>query len=162
MNNFNESNGEIFITSCHRSSSSSSSSSQPFMPLLADGLHNSHHALRFWATLIHWLIPTSSMLSLHILLGLPLTRFPSLGVHSDVILAYLMLLTLATCPAHCPLMHRTLSITSFIPVLHLIISFRIFSLFMMFNNNLSTLRCATASFSPCRYSPCLCSIGHSC
>ena len=83
-------------------SSSPSSSCQLFMPLLADGLHNSRHALGSWATLIYWLLPTSSMLSLHLLLGLPLTRFPSLGVHSDVILAHLVLLILATCPAHCP------------------------------------------------------------
>ena len=41
--------------------------------------------------------------------------FPSLGVHSDVLLAHLVLLILATCPAHCPLMHRTLSIISFTP-----------------------------------------------
>ena len=99
------------------------------MPLLADGL-----------------LPTSSMLSLHLLLGLPLTRFPSLGIHSDVILAHLVLLILATCPAHCPLMHRTLSVISFTPVLHLIISFRILSLFVMFNNNPTILRWATASF----------------
>ena len=52
------------------------------------------------------------MLSLHLLLGLPLTRFPSLGVHSDVILAHLVLLILATCLAHCPLMHHTLPIIS--------------------------------------------------
>ena len=43
------------------------------------------HALRSWATLIHWLLPTSSMLSLHLLLRLPLARLPSLGVHPDVI-----------------------------------------------------------------------------
>ena len=140
----------------------SSSSSQPFMPLLADGLLNSCHALWFWAALIHWLLPTSSMLSLHLLLGLPLTRFPSLGVHSNVILAHLVLLILATCPARYPLMHRTLPIISFTPVLHLIISFRILSLFVMFNNNLH------ASLSHCKllllmfsWSPCLCSIGHS-
>ena len=82
------------------------------MPLLADGLHNSRHALRFWATLIHWLLPTSSILSLLLILGLPLTPFPSLGVHSDVILAQLVLLILATCPADCPVMHCTLSIIS--------------------------------------------------
>ena len=89
---------------------SSSSSSQPFMPLLADGLQHSRHALRSWAALIHWLQPTSSMLSFHLLLGLLLTCFSSLGVHSDVILAHLVLLILATCPAHCPLMQYTLSI----------------------------------------------------
>ena len=48
------------------------------------------------------------MLSLHLLLGLPRTRFLSLGVHSDVVLAHLVLLILTTCHAHCPLMHRTL------------------------------------------------------
>ena len=90
--------------------SSSSSSSQPFKPLLADGLHNLRHALWFWATLIHWLLPTSSMLSLHLFLCLPLTRFPCLGVHSDVILAHLVLLILATCPVHS---HAMLSIISF-------------------------------------------------
>ena len=57
------------------------------------------------------------MLSPHLLLALPLTRFPSLGVHSDVILAHLVLLILATCPAHRPLMHCTLSIIYFTPVL---------------------------------------------
>ena len=56
---------------------------------------------------------------------LPLTRFPSVGVHSDVILAHVVLLILATCPAHCPLLHHTL--ISFTLVLHLI-SFRISSL----------------------------------
>ena len=106
------------------------------MPLLADGLHNSRHALRFWATLIHWLLPTSSMLSLHLLWVSLLLGFLLWGVHSDVILAHLVLLILATCPVHCPLMHHTLSIISFTPVLHLIISFRILSLFVMFNNNL--------------------------
>ena len=125
---------------------SSSLSSQPFMPLLADSLYNSRHALRLWATLIHWLLLTSSMLSLHLLLCLPLTRFPSLGVHSDVILAHLVLLILAACPAHCPFMHYSLSIVSLTPVLHLTISFRILSLFVMFSNNLSMLRWATASF----------------
>ena len=45
----------------------------------------------------------SRCLSLHLLLG-----FPSVGVHSDVILAHLVLLILATCPAHYPLMHCTL------------------------------------------------------
>ena len=67
------------------------------MPLLADGL-NSRHALRSWATLIRWLPPTSSMLSIHLLLGLPLTHFPSLGVHSDVILAHLGRLLLERIP----------------------------------------------------------------
>ena len=60
------------------------------------------------------------------------------------------------------LMHRTLSIIFFTPVLHLIISFRILSLFVMFNNNLSMRRWATASFFSWFFcqSPCLCSIGH--
>ena len=62
------------------------------------------------------------MLSLHLLLGLPVTRFPSPSVHSDVI-THLVLLILATCPAHCPLLHRTLSIIFVTQVLHLIISF---------------------------------------
>ena len=81
--------------------------------------------------------------------GSPFTRFPSLGVHSDVILAHLVLLILAACPAHCPPMHRTLSIIYFNLVLHLIVSFRILSHFVMSNNNLSMLRWATASFSRC-------------
>ena len=44
------------------------------------------------------------MLSLYLLLGFPLTRFFSLGVHSDVILAHLVLFILATCPlsSHAP------------------------------------------------------------
>ena len=79
------------------------------MPLLADELHNSRQ-LRFWATLIHWLLPKSSMLIIHLILDLPPTRFPFVGVHSDVILFHLVLLILATCPAHCPVMHRTHSI----------------------------------------------------
>ena len=58
----------------------------------------------------------------------------------------LVLLILATCPVHCPLMHRTLSIISFTPVLDLITSFRILSLFVMFNNDHSMLRWVTASF----------------
>ena len=37
-------------------------------------------------------------MSLHLLLGLLLTLFPSLGVLSDVMLAHLVLLILATCP----------------------------------------------------------------
>ena len=82
------------------------------MPLLADGLHNLRHALRSWAVLIHWLPTASSMSSLHLLLGLPLSRFPSLGVHSDVIFAHLVFFILATCPAHCPFMHFTFSIIS--------------------------------------------------
>ena len=53
-----------------------------------------------------------------------ITRFSSLGVYSDVILAHLVLLILATYSAHCPLMYRTLSITLFTPVSYLIISFR--------------------------------------
>ena len=57
-----------------------------------------------------------------------------------------MLLILARCPAHCPLMHRTVSIISFTPVLHFIISSRILSLFVMFNNNISMLHWVTASF----------------
>ena len=68
--------------------------SRSLPPLLVDGFHNSRHALRFWATLIHRLLPASSMLSLHLLLSLPLTRFPSLGVPSDAILAHLVLLIL--------------------------------------------------------------------
>ena len=48
----------------------------------------------------------------------------------------------------CPLSsHAPHSIISFTPVLHLIISFRILSLFVIFNNNLSLLCWATASFS---------------
>ena len=95
------------------------------MPLLADGLHNPRHALRSWAVLIHWLPTASSMSSLHLLLGLPLSRFPSLGVHSDVIFAHLVFFILATCPAHCPFMHFTFSIISITPVFDLIISFLI-------------------------------------
>ena len=98
------------------------------MPLLADGLHNLRHALRSWAVLIHWLPTASSMSSLHLLLGLPLSRFPSLGVHSDVIFAHLVFFILATCPAHCPFMHFTFSIISITPVFDLIISFLILSL----------------------------------
>ena len=64
-------------------------------------------------------------------------------------LAHLVLLILATCPAHCPHMHRTLFIISFTPVLDLIISFRILFLFVMFNNDLSMLRWATASCFSC-------------
>ena len=116
------------------------------MPLLADGLHNLRHALRSWAVLIHWLPTASSMSSLHLLLGLPLSRFPSLGVHSDVIFAHLVFFILATCPAHCPFMHFTFSIISITPVFDLIISFLILSLLVMFNNDLSMLRWATASF----------------
>ena len=116
------------------------------MPLLADGLHNLRHALRSWAVLIHWLPTASSMSSLHLLLGLPLSRFPSLGVHSDVIFAHLVFFILATCPAHCPFMHFTFSIISITPVFDLIISFLILSLLVMFNNVLSMLRWATASF----------------
>ena len=52
------------------------------------------------------------MLSLHLLLGLPLTRFPSLGAHSGVIWAHLVLFILATCPAYCPLMHSSKYIQS--------------------------------------------------
>ena len=124
----------------------SSSSSQLFMPLLADGLHNSCYALWSWATPIHWLPPTSSMLSLHLLLGLPLARLPSLGVHSDIILGHLVLLVLTICSAHCPLMHCTLPIISTTFVFDLITSFRILSLFVMFSNGLSMLRWATAIF----------------
>ena len=59
------------------SSQSSSSSSRPLMPLLADGLHNSCRALQSWATLIQWLLPTSSIsLSLDLLSGFPLTCLP--------------------------------------------------------------------------------------
>ena len=47
----------------------------------------------------------------------------------------------------CPLSsHAQHSITSFTSVLDLIISFRILSFFVMFNNNLDILRWATASF----------------
>ena len=116
------------------------------MPLLADGLHNLRHALRSWAVLIHWLPTASSMSSLHLLFGLPLSRFPSLGVHSDVIFAHLVFFILATCPAHCSFMHFTFSIISITPVFDLIISFLILSLLVMFNNDLSMLRWATASF----------------
>ena len=84
------------------------------MPLLADGLHNPPHALRSWAVLIHWLPTASSMSSLHLLLGLPLSRFPSLGVHSDVIFAHLVFFILATCPAHCPFMHFTFDTLSLV------------------------------------------------
>ena len=83
------------------------------------GFHHHHHHLsrscHCWqmASTTHAMHfdfePTSSMLSLHLLLGLHLTCFPSLGVHS-VILAHLVLLILATCPAHCPLLHRTIPI----------------------------------------------------
>ena len=66
-----------------------------FMPLLANCLHNSLHALRSSATLIHWVLPTSSILSLHLLLGLPVTHLPSPCVHSDVILPHLVSLILA-------------------------------------------------------------------
>ena len=125
---------------------SSSSLSQPSEPLKTDGLHNSWHALRSWATLIHCLLPNSSMLSFHFLLSLPLTRSPSLGVHSDIILAHLVLLVLATCPAHCPLMHCTPSIISCTPVLDLINSFRTSCLFVMCNNDLSMPGWATTSF----------------
>ena len=54
---------------------------------------------------------------------LPLSRFPSLGVHSDVIFAHLVFFILATCPAHCPFMHFTFSIISITPVFDLIISY---------------------------------------
>ena len=123
-----------------------SSTSQQFMSLPADGLHNSRHALRFWATHIHWLLPTSSMLSLHFLLSLPLTSFPSLGVHSDVILAKPGVAHSGYMSCPLPFVHRTLSIISFTPVLDHIISFRILSLCMMLNNNLAVLRWTTASF----------------
>ena len=124
------------------------------MPQLTDGLHK----MRSWATLVHWL-PTYLMLSLNPLLGLPLSRFPPLGVHADVILAHPVLFILATCPAHCPFMHCTFPIISFTTVLDLIIPFRILSFFMMFNNNLSMLRWAPARFfSWCFVSPRLCPI----
>ena len=61
------------------------------------------------------------MLSLHLLLGLPLTLFPSLSVHSDVILAHLVLVILVTCPAHCPLMHRTLSLLHLSPQFYIVL-----------------------------------------
>ena len=125
---------------------SSLSWSQPSLPLLADGLHNLHHALRSWAILIHWLPTASSLSSVHLLLGLPLIRFPPLGVHSDVIFAHLVLFILATCPAHCPFMPCTFSVISVTPVVDLIISFLILSLFVTFNNDLFMLRWATASF----------------
>ena len=136
------------------------------MPLLADGLHNSRHGLQSWATLIHWLPPTSSMLSLHPLLGLPVARLPSLGIHCSWQLGWTpregrwatgkawyylgppgVAHILAICPAHCPLMHCTLSIISTTFVLNLITSFWILSLFVMFSNDLSMLRWATAIFS---------------
>ena len=66
--------------------------------------------------------------------------------HSDVIFAHLVFFILATCPAHCPFMHFTFSIISITPVFDLIISFLILSLLVMFNNDLSMLRWATASF----------------
>ena len=129
-----------------RSSSSSSSSSQPFM--MADGLHNSRQCTSILSH-CHPLTATNflDVFSPRLLLGLPLTHLPSLGVHSDVILAHLVQLILATCPAHCLLMHRTLSVISFTLVLDLFILFRILSLFVMFNNR-SMLCWAPASFVP--------------
>ena len=85
-------------------------------------------------------------LSISFWVSLSLIRFTSPGVYSDIMLAHLVLSILATSSAHCPLMHRTLSIISFTSVLDLTISFRILSLFVMFNNNLSMLRWATANF----------------
>ena len=63
----------------------------------------------------------------------------------------------------CPLtFHAPHSLLYLFPlVLDLITSLRILSLFMMFNNDLSMLLWATASFSWCFVSPYLCSIGHS-
>ena len=71
---------------------------------------------------------------------------------------FILILSWPTCVAHsvymsclCPVLSCTaLTIISFTPVLHLIISFWILSLFVMFNNNLSMLRRVSASvFSWC-------------
>ena len=61
------------------------------------------------------------MLFLHLHLDLPLPRCPSPGVHADVTSTDPVLLIQATCPAHCPLIHRTFSVISLTPNLDLII-----------------------------------------
>ena len=76
---------------------------------------------RSWATLIQWLPPISSTSSRHLLFGLSLPLFSSLGVHSVVILAHLMLFILARCLTYCLFMlliSRRLSLQSLIVLLH--------------------------------------------
>ena len=67
-----------------------------------------------------------------------LNYFPSLGAYSDVILAHLVLLILAAFPAHCPLMHCTLSVIFFTPC---------FRSYLLFPNLVSSW-CLT-TISPC-------------
>ena len=123
-----------------------SSSSQPFMTLLTVGIHNSRHALLSWATLIHWLLPTSSMFSLHLFFGsssysFSFSRCPFwlfLGPPGDAQPGYM------SCPLFSHALHSLYYI--FHHCLDLITSFRILSFFVMFDNNISMLRWATASF----------------
>ena len=60
------------------------------------------------ATLLQWRDGQIFPVAYNWIVTLPLTRFPSLGVQSDVILAHLVLLILATWHAHCPLLHHSL------------------------------------------------------
>ena len=88
------------------------------------------------------------------------------GCHSDVVLAHMVWRILATYPTHCPSRALHSLLCPFTPVLvinqsnfysanipgearlsgDLIASFWIMSLFLMFNNDLSMLRWANASF----------------
>ena len=81
------------------------------------------------------------MSSLHLRLGLPLLLFPSLGVHSVVIFAHLLLSRYAICPAHCPFMLPIRSVISFTLVLSLIVT----TCPVILQIVLSMLLCATAS-----------------
>ena len=152
--------------------SSTSSSSQPFMPFLADDLHNSRHALRSWATLVRWLLPTSSMLFLHLPLGILLLIFnlcvyilvlswPTwccsfwLHVQPTVLsCTALSLLYLIWLSRHWAWLRRGYRrnrslidwLISLNPVLDQLTWFQIVSLFMMFINNLPILRWVTVSF----------------
>ena len=86
----------------------------------------------------------SSMSSLHLFWALPLFHFSSLGVHSVMVFAHLLLSILARCSSHSPFMLSIRSITSFTFVLSLLTGIPILHRPVMLRIVLSMLLFATA------------------
>ena len=112
------------------------------MPLQADSLHKCFHRFRSCASRIHSPPVTVSILSLHLFLCRPFFLVLPLGVHSVDFFAHRLFFILAMCPAQFHFRVFAFEKISCTFVCSRTTSFLHLSLLVMFNIDLSMLRCS--------------------